>query len=72
MSQQQLAKKKPINPQAHTINLREGKQDQEERKSSKEFVLLGHSGPVYGLSVSVDDKMLLSGSYDTTSKLIQT
>lgn len=48
--------------------MREAKVDIEERKTKKEFILLGHSGPVYGLSVSIDDKMLLSSSYDTTSK----
>jgi hypothetical protein len=32
-------------------------------------MLIGHSGPIYGLSISIDDKMLLSGSYDTTSKI---
>ena len=58
-----------INTQTHTLNLRETKAEQEEKKQAKDYVLLGHSGPVYGLSVSIDDKMLLSGSYDTTSKV---
>ena len=60
--QQQFHKKKA------TLDLRPSKLELDEKKSQQEFILLGHSGPVYGLSISVDDKMLLSCSYDTTSK----
>jgi len=61
--QQQSTKKKS------TLDLRPLKFEQEEKKNMKEFVLLGHSGPVYGLNLSVDDKLLLSCSFDTTSKV---
>jgi len=43
--------------------------EQEERKVLKEkseCCLIGHSGPVYSVSISIDDKFLLSGSQDTT------
>eukprot|EP00347_Sterkiella_histriomuscorum_P022028 403331938 len=70
ISQQNLQQKKKVaNPGSQTISLKESKQDIEERKSQSEFVLLGHSGPVYGLSVLIDDKTLLSSSFDTTIRL---
>jgi WD40 repeat protein len=31
-----------------------------------ECVLVGHSGPVYATSISIDDKYLISGSGDNT------
>lgn len=31
-------------------------------KQESEFILIGHSGPVFAVSISVDDKFLISGS----------
>ena len=39
--------------------------DREESKIVKEksdFTLVGHSGPVYSIHISIDDKFLISGS----------
>lgn len=32
----------------------------------EEYELVGHSGPVFSVAISVCDKHLLSGSYDNT------
>ena len=35
-------------------------------KEQSEFTLVGHSGPVFSVSISLDDKFILSGSLDCT------
>lgn len=60
-------KKKAANLSTSTLNIKPSLNEKEEYKSQKDFMLLGHSGPVYGLSISLDDKNILSCSYDTTS-----
>lgn len=35
-------------------------------KDTDEYELVGHTGPVFAVSISIDDKHLLSGSYDNT------
>jgi len=62
----------PKNPQRNAVisgggrvlnaKLDQGKQD-------NSFVLVGHSGPVYGLSVQLDDQFLISGGADKTIRL---
>lgn len=39
------------------------------RENEKSFCLVGHSGPVYGLSVQLDDQFLISGGADKTIRL---
>lgn len=48
------------------LNLAQNKVEKQLMKDQSEFTLVGHSGPVFAVSVSVDDKYLLSGSFDTT------
>lgn len=46
--------------------------DYEEAKAIKEMsecVLVGHSAPVYAVSISIDDKYLISGSGDNTIRM---
>jgi len=38
------------------------------KKDKREIIFIGHSGPVFGLSFSFDNKFLLSCSQDTSSK----
>ncbi len=58
-----------VSPAEGTISFREIKNAKEEKKAESEFLLIGHSGPVYGVSISIDEKWLLSCSNDCTSKL---
>jgi WD40 repeat protein len=46
--------------------MRVPKDEIEDLKDSSEFLLIGHSGPVYSVSISVDDKFMISGSFDCT------
>ncbi|CDW89409.1 transcription initiation factor tfiid subunit 5-like [Stylonychia lemnae] len=63
----QLAqRRKMVNPQTQTLNIKDLRSDMEEKKSQKEYVLYGHSGPVYGLTILLDDKSMLSCSFDTS------
>ena len=48
------------------LDLRPEKEEQKLVKEQKSFILIGHSGPVYGVSISIDDKYLISGSHDCT------
>lgn len=59
-----------INTAEGIISFREIKASKEEKKAESEFLLIGHSGPVYGVSISIDEKWLLSCSNDCTSKAI--
>ena len=45
-----------VNPATQTLNIKDTRTEVEEKKSQKEFVLYGHSGPVYGLTILLDDK----------------
>lgn len=47
-------------------DLRAETEEQKLMKEKSEFTLVGHSGPVFAVSISVDDKFILSGSMDTT------
>jgi hypothetical protein len=40
--------------------------EKEESKDACEYVFIGHTGPDYSVSISLDDKFLISGSYDST------
>ena len=52
-----------------TIWTRESQKEKEEKKEEKNYMLIGHSGPVYGVNVSIDDKWLISCSQDCTIRL---
>lgn len=58
-----------INTAAGVISYRESKAEKADKRAQKEFILIGHSGPVYGVSVSIDEKWLLSCSQDCTIRL---
>jgi WD40 repeat protein len=57
-----------VNAAAGVISFKETRAEKQNKRHQKEFMLIGHSGPVYGVSVSVDEKWLLSCSQDCTSK----
>ena len=40
--------------------------EQPEEGDTEEYELVGHTGPVFSVAISIDDKHLLSGSYDNT------
>jgi transcription initiation factor TFIID subunit 5 len=58
-----------INTTQGVISFRESKLEKLKERAQKEFILIGHSGPVYGVSVSIDEKWLLSCSQDCTIRL---
>lgn len=60
---------KTVNPQTGIINLRDTLKDKQKRAEEKSYILIGHSGPVYAVSVSIDDKWLISCSQDCTIRL---
>jgi len=45
------------------------KEEMEGRKEQQEFMFIGHKGPVYSVSISLDDKFIISGSFDCTVRL---
>jgi hypothetical protein len=44
------------------LDLRPDDEEEKVIRKESEFVLVGHQGPVYAVSISVDDKHLISGS----------
>jgi transcription initiation factor TFIID subunit 5 len=60
---------KIVNTQNGIINLRETQKEKQKRAEDKSFILIGHSGPVYAVSISIDDKSLISCSQDCTIRL---
>ena len=59
------ALRRKVTPATTQDEMREAK---EKLPPPKETKLIGHSGPVYGVSLSWDKKFLLSCSYDHSSK----
>lgn len=54
------------NSERLALDLRPDQEESKLIKEQSEFTLIGHAGPVYSLSFSLDDKYLLSGSQDCT------
>jgi len=50
------------NSERLALDLRPDQEESKLIKEQSEFTLIGHAGPVYSLSFSLDDKYLLSGS----------
>lgn len=48
------------------LDLRPDLEESKVLREQMDFTLVGHSGPVYSVSVSLDDKYILSGSHDCT------
>lgn len=48
------------------LNLRPEREESKILKEYSEFTLVGHSGPVFSVSISLDDKFIISGSQDCT------
>lgn len=44
------------------LDLRPEEEEQKILRQESEFVLVGHQGPVFAVSISIDDKHLISGS----------
>jgi len=49
-----------------TVDARPDAEEAKIIQEMSECVLVGHSGPVYATSISIDDKYLISGSGDNT------
>lgn len=48
------------------LDLRPEDEEAKILRQESEFVLIGHEGPVYAVSISLDDKFIVSGSQDCT------
>ena len=48
------------------LDLRPDTEESKVVREQSEFSLVGHSGPVFAVSISLDDKFLISGSQDCT------
>lgn len=48
------------------LDLRPDREESKLVKEQSEFALVGHAGPVFAVSISLDEKFLISGSQDCT------
>ena len=48
------------------LDLRPDREESKLVKEQSEFTLVGHAGPVFAVSISLDEKFLISGSQDCT------
>ena len=49
-------------PKRLALDVRPDKEVHKILKDKSEFMLIGHSGPVYSVAISIDDKYIISGS----------